>query len=84
MITPENQVPLDDSEDSDAAGQQSQQDIHGNGFDDTNEGGTDYDGLDDGDRLQQADKASEASFTLDIDKGIAPKTEKKEDTNIKE
>ncbi|MEO6520241.1 MAG: hypothetical protein ABIN91_01070 [Mucilaginibacter sp.] len=84
MITPENNVPLDDADNSDAADQQSQQDIHSNGFDTTNESGTDYDGEDDGDRLQQADKASEASYTLDVDKGIAPKSEKKEDTNIKD
>ena len=84
MITPENNVPLDDAENPDGADQQSQQDIHGNGFDTTNEGDSEYDGEDDGDRLQQADRASEASFTLDLDKGIAPQTEKKEDTNIKE
>lgn len=84
MITPENNVPLDDAENSDTADQQSQQDIHGNGFDTTNEAGTDYDGEDDSDRLKQADKASEAAYTLDLDKGIAPQADKKEDTNIKE
>lgn len=84
MITPENNVPLDDSESPDTADQQSQQDVHSNGLDTTNEGGLEYDGEDDGARLQQADKASEASYTLDLDKGIAPKTEQKEDTNIKD
>jgi hypothetical protein len=84
MITPENQVPLDDAENSDSADQQSQQDIHSNGFDTTNEGETEYNGEDDADRLQQADKASEAAYTLNIDKGIAPKATQKEDTNIKE
>jgi hypothetical protein len=84
MITPENQVPLDDAENPDQADQQSQQDIHGNGFDTTNEAGAEYDGEDDGDRLQQADRASEAAFTLDLGKSIAPKAETKEDTNIKD
>jgi hypothetical protein len=84
MITPENQIPLDDSENSDSEDQQSQQDIHSNGFDDNSDPATEDDGEADADRLQQADKASEAAYTLDLDKGVAPKTGKKTDTNIKE
>lgn len=82
MITPENQVPLDDSENSDSEDQQSQQDIHSNGFDDNTDAGTEDNVEADAARLQQADKASEAAYTLDIDKGIAPKVVKKEDTNL--
>lgn len=84
MIIPENQIPLDDSENSDSEDQQSQQDIHSNGFDDNSEGDVPDDGASDADRLQQANKASEAAYTLNIDKGIAPKAAKKDDSNIKE
>jgi len=34
MINPEDQIPPDDTFDDDAEDQQSQQDIHSNGFDD--------------------------------------------------
>jgi hypothetical protein len=84
MITPENQVPLDDSENSESEDQQSQQDVHSNGFDEDYEAELPADGDGDADRLAQADKASEAAYTLDIDKGIAQKTPKKDDTNIKD
>jgi len=79
MIDPENEVPLDDAEDSDKEDQISQQDIHSNGFDE------DFHPADDDtpniDKLQQASDASEASFTLDVDRGFAPKAgeKKKED-----
>jgi len=66
MITPENKVPLDDSQSSDSADQPSQQDIHSNGFDEENEP-TEDDGSTDADRLQQASDASESSFTLNTD-----------------
>ncbi|RKR82463.1 hypothetical protein BDD43_2644 [Mucilaginibacter gracilis] len=82
MITPENQIPLDDSENSESEDQQSQQDIHSNGFDD-DQTSVPHDDAHDADLLQQADDASEAAYTLDLDKGIAPKTPEKEDTNIK-
>lgn len=64
MIDPENKIPLDDSQNSEADDQQSQKDIHSNGLDETNnpegeeEPGTDM--------LKQAYDASEPSYTLDI------------------
>jgi hypothetical protein len=66
MIIPDNQIPLDDSEDQDAEDQLSQKDIHGNGFDDDFEPG---DVIDDdySDNLQQAYDAAESSFTLNVD-----------------
>ena len=66
MITPENKIPLDDAENSDADDQQSQQDIHSNGLDEENEP-THDDGSTDAGRLQQASDASEAAFTLNTD-----------------
>jgi hypothetical protein len=75
MIIPDNKVPLDDSENSDKEDQMSQQDIHSNGLDEEripprtrDQPNTDH--------LQQASDASEASFTLDVDKGIDPGTKK--------
>ncbi|EHQ28741.1 hypothetical protein [Mucilaginibacter paludis] len=84
MIIPENQIPLDDAENSDSEDQQSQQDVHSNGFDDTFETTAEDDVANDTDNLEQADKASEAAYTLNVDKGIAPRVEKKDDSNIKE
>jgi hypothetical protein len=66
MITPDNQIPLDDSEDQDAEDQQSQKDIHGNGFDDELEDGDILD-EDSADNLAQAYDAAEPSYTLDFD-----------------
>ncbi|MFI5161039.1 MAG: hypothetical protein ACHQHN_07160 [Sphingobacteriales bacterium] len=75
MINPDDIIPLDDAEDSDKEDQMSQQDIHSNGLDEeripvaeSDQPATDL--------LQQALNASEASFTLDVDKGIAPKDQK--------
>ena len=75
MITPDNKIPLDDTEDSDKEDQMSQQDIHSNGLDEervppaeNEDPATDL--------LQMSSDASEASFTLDTDKGIAPKAKK--------
>jgi hypothetical protein len=65
MITPDNQIPLDDSENEDAE-QLSQQDIHSNGFDDDAE----YEAADeeaDVDGLEQAYDAAEPSYTLNLD-----------------
>lgn len=76
MITPDNQIPLDDSEDFDADDQQSQQDIHSNGLDDVPEPGDTAD-FADPDKLQQAYKASEAAYTLNLDED-KEKTDKKE------
>ncbi|MGZ3749872.1 MAG: hypothetical protein ACXVA2_00970 [Mucilaginibacter sp.] len=72
MITPDNKIPLDDSENSDAEDQQSQQDIHSNGLDEQFDSSKE-ESAPAIDLLQQASAASEASFTLDVDKGIAPK-----------
>ncbi|HEY0245837.1 MAG TPA: hypothetical protein VGC01_09760 [Mucilaginibacter sp.] len=66
MITPDNQIPLDDTDNNDKEDQVSQQDIHSNGFDEENKPVED-DGSSDADRLQQASDASEPSFTLDAD-----------------
>lgn len=73
MIDPENELPIDDAPDADAADQLSQQDIHSNGFDDNVDLATpEEQSAHDADQLQQASDASEASFTLDVDRGIAP------------
>lgn len=75
---PEDNVPLDDALNSEADDQQSQKDIHSNGFDENFDQPTEEEieqppiGL-----LKQAFDASEASFTLDVDKGIAPKKDPK-------
>ncbi|MES2279039.1 MAG: hypothetical protein V4592_23605 [Bacteroidota bacterium] len=73
MITPENEIPLDDSDNSEADDQQSQKDIHSNGFDDGGEVSDDSN-TSDADRLQQASDASEPSFTLNTD-GAPPSGE---------
>jgi len=65
MIIPENQIPLDDSEDQDAEDQRSQQDIHNNGLDDLPEPGDEIDD-DYRDNLKQAYDAAESSYTLDL------------------
>ncbi|RZL46706.1 MAG: hypothetical protein EOP00_14145 [Pedobacter sp.] len=64
MITPENNIPLDDSQNSEAEDQQSQKDIHSNGFDATNVV-TEDEQQSDTDLLKQAYDASESSYTLD-------------------
>ncbi len=65
MITPGDEIPLDDSYDDDADDQQSQKDIHSNGFDEEDE--IDLDDLDvtDIDGLNQAYDPSESAYTLD-------------------
>ena len=65
MIIPENQIPLDDSDSSEADDQQSQQDIHSNGLDDAPEPGDTVD-YSDPDKLKQAYDASESSYTLHL------------------
>lgn len=66
MITPEDNVPLDDTNEEEADDQQSQKDVHSNGFDDFAEP-DEANGQRDADRLQQASDASEASYTLNLD-----------------
>ncbi|WP_295795138.1 hypothetical protein [Mucilaginibacter sp.] len=65
MITPDNQIPLDDSDNSENEDQPSQQDIHGNGFDDIAEE-NEVDDNSDPASLQQAYDAAESAYTLDI------------------
>jgi len=76
MIIPDNQIPLDDSDSSEADDQQSQQDIHGNGLDDVPEPGDTVD-FADPDKLQQAYNASESAYTLNLDED-KPVSKKKE------
>jgi hypothetical protein len=66
MITPDNQIPLDDSENSENDDQQSQKDIHGNGLDDAPEPGDTADYADT-DKLKTAYDAAESSYTLNLD-----------------
>lgn len=81
MAIPENaedNVPLDDALNSEAEDQQSQKDIHSNGFDenfDQPEGNEQPDT----EILKQAFDAAESSYTLDADRGIAPKNGKEGD-----
>jgi hypothetical protein len=75
MINPEDIIPLDDAEDSDKDDQMSQQDIHSNGLEEERMPAAESD-QPATDLLQQASDAAEASFTLDVDKGIAPKDKK--------
>lgn len=69
MITPENDAQLNSNDDAEE--QRSQQDIQSDGIEDVPASEED-ENASDLDHLSQADKASEASFTLDVDKGIAP------------
>lgn len=73
MINPEDNLPVDDSQNSESDDQQSQKDIHSNGLDNNHEPLEEEQA--NPDLLKQAFDASEASYTLDVDKGIAPKKE---------
>ncbi len=66
MITPDNKIPLDDSENSQADDQMSQKDIHSNGLEEEDVP-THDDGSTDADRLRRASDAAEPSFTLNTD-----------------
>jgi hypothetical protein len=65
MITPDDKLPPDDSDEDEMDDQQSQRDIHSNGLDE------DYEAPladeDDPESLKQAYKAAESSYTLDFD-----------------
>jgi hypothetical protein len=76
MITPDNQIPLDDSDSSEAEDQLSQQDIHSNGLDDAPEPGDTVD-FADPDKLKRAYDASESAYTLNLD-ADKPASKKKE------
>lgn len=65
MINPEDEIPFDDAENADAADQQSQQDVHSNGFEDFESGSAEPEA--NPDALKQAYDASEAAFTLNLD-----------------
>jgi hypothetical protein len=69
MIIPENNTPLDDNENAEE--QRSQQDVQSDGIDGAPASEEDTHASD-LDNLSQADRASEASYTLNVDKGIAP------------
>jgi hypothetical protein len=75
MITDENNNPVDNEDE--VEDQMSQQDIQSDGIDDIPASEED-ENASDLDLLQQADEASESSFTLDVDKGIAPDRTEKE------
>ncbi|NQX38146.1 hypothetical protein SAMN05421820_101154 [Pedobacter steynii] len=76
-INPEDNVPLDDAVNSESEDQQSQKDIHSNGIDEK------FDLPEGNERpntqiLKQAFDASESAYTLNVDRGIAPKKEEKD------
>lgn len=73
MINPEDNIPVDDSQANESDDQQSQKDIHSNGLDANDEPLEEEQA--NPDMLRQAFDASEASYTLDVEKGIAPKKE---------
>lgn len=64
MITPDERVPQDDLQGEEKDDQMSQEDIHSNGFDESDEP-LDDDSVDESDALSQAYDASESAFTLD-------------------
>lgn len=68
MITPDNQIPIDDQNENDADDQQSQKDVHSNGLDDFSEDEIVEDTVDT-DKLQRAYDAAESAYTLDIGDG---------------
>ena len=66
MITPDDTLPPDDSNESEMDDQQSQRDIHSNGLDNDYEAAGE-DGDPDISELEQAYEASEPSYTLHVD-----------------
>jgi hypothetical protein len=75
MITDENNTPIDNEDE--AEDQMSQNDVQSDGIDNIPASEED-ENASDLDLLQQADDASEASFTLNVDRGIAPEQPEKE------
>ncbi|WP_259067253.1 hypothetical protein HDF24_11685 [Mucilaginibacter sp. X4EP1] len=75
MIIPDNQIPYDDEDKSEADDQQSQKDIHASGLEDAPEPGDTVD-FDEADKLKQAYDASESSYTLNLGDAPKPKKEK--------
>lgn len=72
MITPEESTPENNFEETDE--QFSQQDVHSDGIDPVPPSAEDEQASEI-DNLSQADRASESSFTLNVDGGIAPKND---------
>jgi len=72
MIGPEDEIPLDDLEDSDKDDQMSQQDIHSTGID-ASEEDLEKGKEADADLLKQSFDAAESAYTLKLDDD-APKT----------
>lgn len=77
MITPEDKIPFDDAQNDEADDQQSQKDIHSNGLDEEQDPPKDIEP--ETDLLNQAIDASESAYTLEPDKGIAPKSEEEDE-----
>ncbi|MBB5638546.1 hypothetical protein HDE68_004478 [Pedobacter cryoconitis] len=71
MIITENNTPFNNEEEDD---QLSQQDVQSDGIDAIPPSEADTLAAEI-DNLKQADKSSEASYTLDVDRGFAPKKE---------
>jgi hypothetical protein len=76
MITPDNKIPFDDSQASEADDQQSQKDIHSNGID---EAIVPQEEQADQEMLQQAYDAAEPSFTLKLDDDLTTDPKDKKD-----
>lgn len=76
MINPDDKLPVDDFDNSEAGDQQSQQDIHSNGLNEEFDSSAE-ESAPPIDLLRQASDASEAAFTLDVDRGIAPLVDQK-------
>lgn len=76
MINPDDKIPVDDFDNSEADDQQSQQDVHSNGLNEEFDSSAE-ESAPAIDLLQQASDASEAAFTLDVDRGIALKAGEK-------
>jgi hypothetical protein len=74
MINPEDQIPLDDSEDNDKEDQLSQEDIHSNGLDEERIPPPDSDEPSI-DLLKQSYDASESAFTLYLGDDDSPPDE---------
>jgi hypothetical protein len=70
MITPEESTPDNNFEETDE--QFSQQDVHSDGIDAVPPSPEDEQASEI-DNLSQADRASESSYTLNVEDGIAPK-----------
>jgi hypothetical protein len=74
MIDPDDIIPTGENSENDPEDQESQKDVHSDGLE-----GTDDEELyeePDVEGLQAADKASEAAFTLDVERDKKPEPKK--------